>query len=82
MDAKKTPAIVPPKSEAHNKVCFAPDLVVYAHDHRRLYRGPLRKTLHSITRCLLLYLGLISESWLSHDWGYWSYLDEEETVLF
>jgi GT2 family glycosyltransferase len=58
------------------KVCFAPDLVVYAHDHRRLYRGTLRKTAHSVIRCLLLYLGLVPNKWRSHDWGYWSYADE------
>ena len=63
-------------------VCFAPELVVYERDHRRLYRGPMRKTLHSVTRCLLLYLGLLPENWRAHDWGYWSHIDEDEALLF
>ena len=51
---------------------FAPDLVVYARDHRRLQLGRIRKTLHSITRCALLYLNLMPNRWRGHDWGYWS----------
>jgi len=54
------------------RVAFTFDLVVYARDHRRLQRGTLRKTLHSIVRCGLLYLNLMPERWRSHDWGYWS----------
>jgi len=53
-------------------IAFAPDLIVYARDHRRLQRGRLRKTLHSVTRCALLYLNLMPDRWRSHDWGYWS----------
>jgi glycosyltransferase involved in cell wall biosynthesis len=48
-----------------------PRLVVFATDHRRLRRGPLRKTLHTVFRCIALYLGLIPRRWRSHDWGYW-----------
>jgi GT2 family glycosyltransferase len=53
-------------------VRFAPDLIVYARDHRRLQRGTLRKTLHSITRCGLLYFHLMPDRWRNGDWGYWS----------
>lgn len=50
---------------------FAPDLIVHAFDHRRLRRGRLRKTVHSLTRCALLYTNLMPARWRSHDWGYW-----------
>ena len=46
-------------------------LVVFATDHRRLRRGALRKTLHTVFRCSSLVLGLIPRRWRSHDWGYW-----------
>jgi len=55
-----------------HRVVFAADLPVYATDHRRLQRGMLRKTLHSMLRCSLLYLDLIPDRWRSQDWGYWS----------
>ena len=51
--------------------CFDPRLVAYASDHRRLRRGVLRKTLHTVFRCSALYLGLIPRRWRGHDWGYW-----------
>ena len=51
---------------------FAPDLIVYARDHRRLQRGTLRKTVHSLARCGLLYFNLMPARWRSGDWGYWS----------
>lgn len=55
------------------KVCFAPELVVYARDHRRLRRqGQAGKLIHSTLRCLLLYSGLLPRSWRAHDWGYWA----------
>jgi GT2 family glycosyltransferase len=53
------------------RIAFAPDLAVIARDHRRLYRGVWRKTLHSITRCTLLYLNLMPKHWHGRDWGYW-----------
>ncbi len=57
----------------HNyTVKFAPDLVVYERDHRRLQRGVARKTLHSLVRCLLLYSGLMPARLRAGDWGYWS----------
>lgn len=46
-------------------------LVALAADHRRLRRGVLRKTLHTVFRCATLYLGVIPPRWRSHDWGYW-----------
>jgi glycosyltransferase involved in cell wall biosynthesis len=55
------------------RVLFAPDLVVYARDHRRLHQGMVRKTLHSIIRCSLLYLNLMPTRWRGHDWGYWAH---------
>jgi hypothetical protein len=54
------------------RVAFAPGLVVYARDHRRLQRGTLRKTVHSIARCSLLYFNLMPDRCRSRDWGYWS----------
>lgn len=51
---------------------FGPDLIVWAHDHRRLRRGLWRKTLHSVGRCALLRAGVIPQRWRSHHWGYWS----------
>ncbi|MFN8473551.1 MAG: glycosyltransferase [Anaerolineae bacterium] len=54
------------------RVDFAPDLIVYARDQRRLQRGAARKTIHSVTRCALLYSGLMPDRWRSHDWGYWT----------
>jgi glycosyltransferase involved in cell wall biosynthesis len=53
-------------------VRFAPDLIVYARDHRRLQRGVIRKTAHSLLRCGLLFTGLLPQQWRGHDWGYWS----------
>jgi glycosyltransferase involved in cell wall biosynthesis len=54
---------------------FASDLVVYAGDHRRLERGIMKKTLHSITRCTALYFDLIPERLKGSDWGYWSHIN-------
>ena len=54
------------------KAVYAFDLVVYAGDHRRLERGMIKKTLHSITRCTALYFDIIPDKWRSYDWGYWS----------
>jgi glycosyltransferase involved in cell wall biosynthesis len=54
------------------RICFVPELVVYERDHRRLRRGAARKTMHTLARCLLLYLNLMPKRWRSADWGYWS----------
>ncbi len=54
------------------RVCFAPMLRVYSHDHRRLRRGAMRKLLHSVARCTLLYFNLVPARWRVSDWGYWS----------
>lgn len=51
---------------------FAPSLAVYARDHRRLRRGALTKTLHSLVRCTLLYFNLLPARWRKSDWGYWA----------
>lgn len=60
------------------RVRFASDTPVYATDHRRLERGLLRKVLHSLTRCVLLYTDLAPSRWRSGDWGYWSEPQQEE----
>jgi glycosyltransferase involved in cell wall biosynthesis len=52
------------------RVCFCPELVVYARDHRRLERGALRKDLHSVVRCLLLYSGLMPRRGRGAEWGF------------
>jgi len=54
---------------------YASDLVVYAGDHRRLERGIMKKTLHSITKCTALYFDLIPERLKGSDWGYWSHIN-------
>ena len=54
---------------------FDPRLRVWATDHRRLDRGRLRKTLHSVSRCTLLYSGLLPQRWRESDWGYWANAD-------
>ena len=54
------------------KIFYNPDLVTYAHDHRRLYHGIARKTFHSLLRCALLYLNLMPDRWRLADWGYWN----------
>ncbi|MEZ4516554.1 MAG: glycosyltransferase [Chloroflexota bacterium] len=51
---------------------FIPELIVYAHDHRRLEQGQFRKTWHSLFRSALLFSGLLPERWRHNDWGYWS----------
>jgi GT2 family glycosyltransferase len=62
------------------RVGFAPDLVVYARDHRRLHGGVARKTLHSWVRCALLYFNLMPSRWRKHDWGYWSLPRDSEEL--
>jgi hypothetical protein len=47
-------------------------LIVYARDHRRLERGLLGKTAHSMARCALLYADLMPSTWREADWGYWN----------
>jgi glycosyltransferase involved in cell wall biosynthesis len=51
---------------------YCSDLVVYAFDHRRLYKGTTRKTVHSVVRCALMYTNLMPKRWRYQDWGYWS----------
>lgn len=54
------------------KTNFLFNLVVYAHDHKRLQKGLIRKTLHSITRCAALYFDVLPSKWRNYDWGYWA----------
>jgi len=52
------------------RVDFDPKLRGYATDHRTgLNRGVWRKTMHSLLRCLLLYLDLMPSRWRGHDLG-------------
>lgn len=51
---------------------FCPQLIVFAHDDRRLQRGVLNKLIHSLSRCALLYSGLLPARLRQHDWGYWA----------
>jgi hypothetical protein len=51
---------------------FDARLAVWATDHRRLRRGLLVKTMHTLLRCGLLYFELLPRRWRRHDWGYWS----------
>jgi glycosyltransferase involved in cell wall biosynthesis len=53
------------------RIDYAGTLRVYEFDHRRLDDGVLRKTLHSLTRCALLFSGLLHDTLRTHDWGYW-----------
>ena len=53
------------------RIRYEGGLKVYEFDHRRLDRGVLRKTLHSLARCTLLFCGLMGNSVRNHDWGYW-----------
>lgn len=59
-------------------VKYVRDLAVRSLDDRRLDRGITLKTLHSLSRNLLLFVNLyvpMPRRWLSHDWGYWSISD-------
>jgi glycosyltransferase involved in cell wall biosynthesis len=49
-------------------------LRVYEVDHRRLDRGVLRKTVHSLARCALIFCGL-DRTLKRSDWGYWVTVD-------
>lgn len=60
------------------RTMFAPSLVVYARDHRRLERGVMRKVAHSSLRCFLLYFNLLPSRWRGRDWGYWSDASPEQ----
>jgi GT2 family glycosyltransferase len=57
------------------RVRYDPALVVWATDHRRLRRGLVRKSAHSLVRNALLYWVCKRPALprlLEHDWGYWS----------
>lgn len=56
------------------RVAYDDGLVVWATDHRRLRRGILWKSAHSLLRNVLLYLLCTRPTLprlLVHDWGYW-----------
>jgi glycosyltransferase involved in cell wall biosynthesis len=56
------------------RVECCPDLVVRSLDDRRLDRGLALKSVHSLSRGLLLWVDLrwpLPGRWLRHDWGYW-----------
>lgn len=54
------------------EISFINNLIVYSHDHRRLNKGTTRKTIHSLIRCMFLYLNILPKAWKMSDWGYWS----------
>jgi glycosyltransferase involved in cell wall biosynthesis len=60
------------------RVRFDPRLKVYEFDHRRLARGAVLKTAHSLLRNLLLYTDLMPARWRRSDWGYWSQQADRE----
>ena len=62
------------------QVDFVPELAVFETDHRRLRRGVLVKTMHSLTRCLLLYLDLMPSRWRAGDWRYWAGLPDRGSL--
>ena len=53
------------------RVVYQRYLKVFEFDHRRLDGGMARKTLHSLTRCALLFFNLMPDALRKHDWGYW-----------
>lgn len=51
------------------------ELIVWARDHRRLQRGRVRKSVHSLVRNTLLYATCCRPAiprLLRHDWAYWA----------
>lgn len=56
------------------RVVYVPELAVRSLDDRRLDGGVVLKTLHSLSRNMLLFCNLslpLPRRWLNHDWGYW-----------
>lgn len=62
------------------RAVFAPQLVVYSRDHRRLERGVAKKIAHTTFRCLLLYFNLMPSRWRTRDWGYWQSMPRASPV--
>lgn len=60
-------------------VIFSGKLKVFETDHRRLDRGVFRKTVHSISRCILLLSSRFIPMMRKGDWGYWQ--DKEVTTV-
>lgn len=59
---------------------YAGNLKVYECDHRRLDRGAFQKTVHSLTRCALLFAGLMNGRMKNQDWGYWCETSSEHLI--
>jgi len=53
------------------RVVFSKKLCVYEFDHRRLDNGRIKKTLHSLLRCLILFSGVFPGWANKRDLGYW-----------
>lgn len=53
------------------QVLYEPSLEVLGFDHRRLERGTVRKTAHSVARGGLLWFRPSSQTVRRSDWGYW-----------
>jgi glycosyltransferase involved in cell wall biosynthesis len=56
------------------QVDYVRQLAVRSIDDRRLDRGVVFKTLHSLGRNVMLFINLyvpLPKRWLRHDWGYW-----------
>jgi hypothetical protein len=56
------------------RVLWRPELAVRSLDDRRLRAGATFKSVHSLTRGLLLLVDhrlALPRRWLAHDWGYW-----------
>jgi glycosyltransferase involved in cell wall biosynthesis len=65
-------------------VAYVRELSVRSLDDRRLNRGVLLKTLHSLSRNTLLFINLyipLPRRWLCHDWGYWNMSHAHRTDL-
>jgi hypothetical protein len=52
-------------------ISFSSRLRVYEFDHRRLDKGRIRKSLHSLIRCAVLFSGMFPDWVRRHDWNYW-----------
>jgi glycosyltransferase involved in cell wall biosynthesis len=66
------------------RVDYIRELAVRSLDDRRLNRGVILKTLHTLGRNTLLFVNLyipLPQRWLCHDWGYWNMSHAHRTDL-
>ena len=56
---------------AGHTVWMIPELEVFELNHRRLEKGAMRKTMHTLGRCVALWLGILPARLQERDWGYW-----------